>query len=52
MLYQGTLSAGRLDIGLCATLARAVAGRATLVFVGPNSLPGEVEARRWWRRGP
>ena len=43
VLYQGTLSAGRLDIELCATLARALVGRAALVFVGPNSLPGEVE---------
>ncbi len=42
-LYQGTLSAGRLDIDLCLALARALVGRATLVFVGPNSLPAEVD---------
>jgi glycosyltransferase involved in cell wall biosynthesis len=42
-LYQGTLSAGRLDVDLCLTLARALAGRASLVFVGPNSLPAEVD---------
>lgn len=42
VLYQGTLSAGRLDIDLCLELARALSGRATLVFVGPNSLSGEV----------
>lgn len=43
VLYSGTLSAGRLDIGLCTRLGRALAGRATLVFVGPNSLTKEVE---------
>jgi teichuronic acid biosynthesis glycosyltransferase TuaH len=42
-LYLGTLSAGRLDIDLCLTLARALAGRATLVFVGPSSLPADVD---------
>jgi teichuronic acid biosynthesis glycosyltransferase TuaH len=43
VLYSGTLSAGRLDIDLCARLGRALAGRAALVFVGPNSLTKEVE---------
>jgi teichuronic acid biosynthesis glycosyltransferase TuaH len=43
ILYSGTLSAGRLDIDLCARLCRALAGRATVVFVGPNSLTKEVE---------
>jgi len=43
VLYQGSLSAGRLDIELCLTLARALAGRATLVFVGPSSLPGDID---------
>jgi len=38
VLYQGTLTAGRLDIQLCADLARKIAPRSTLVFVGPNSL--------------
>jgi glycosyltransferase involved in cell wall biosynthesis len=42
VLYQGTLTEGRLDIELCGTLARALSGRATLVFVGPNSLSREV----------
>ncbi|MGD0312068.1 MAG: glycosyltransferase [Acidimicrobiales bacterium] len=42
VLYSGTLSAGRLDIELCARLCRAVAGRAAVVFVGPNSLTKEV----------
>ena len=42
MLYQGTLSAGRLDIDLCVALARSLSGQATLVFVGPSSLPGDV----------
>ena len=43
VLYQGTLSDGRLDIGLCASLARELAGRATLVFLGPNSLSKSAE---------
>jgi glycosyltransferase involved in cell wall biosynthesis len=41
VLYQGTLTGGRLDIELCVTLARALSGRGTLVFVGPNSLSRE-----------
>ena len=44
VLYQGTLSAGRLDIDLCASLARRLAGRASLVFVGPNSLSKVAES--------
>ncbi len=43
VLYQGTLSDGRLDIGLCASLARGLAGRATLVLLGPNSLSRSAE---------
>jgi glycosyltransferase involved in cell wall biosynthesis len=45
VLYQGTLSEGRLDIELCVTLARALSERASLVFVGPNSLSREVSDR-------
>ena len=41
VVYQGTLTGGRLDIELCVTLARALSGRGTLVFVGPNSLSRE-----------
>jgi teichuronic acid biosynthesis glycosyltransferase TuaH len=40
VVYQGTLSTDRLDIGLCVRLGRAIAGRASLVFVGPDSLSG------------
>jgi glycosyltransferase involved in cell wall biosynthesis len=43
VMYQGTLSAGRLDIPLCVDLARSIAPLATLVFVGPNSLAKESE---------
>ena len=39
VLYQGTLANGRIDLDLCLALCREIAGRATLVFVGPNSLP-------------
>jgi teichuronic acid biosynthesis glycosyltransferase TuaH len=42
VLYQGTLSAGRLDIELCVKLAQSLSGRGSLVFVGPNSLSREV----------
>ncbi len=56
VLYQGTLSAGRLDLGLCAQLSRALASRATLVFVGPNALTHKetsaVEARGALVLGP
>jgi teichuronic acid biosynthesis glycosyltransferase TuaH len=41
VLYQGTLSDGRLDMYLCTSLAVALRGEATLVFVGPNSLTRE-----------
>jgi teichuronic acid biosynthesis glycosyltransferase TuaH len=41
-LYQGTVSAGRLDMDLCTELARALSGRASLVFVGPSTLGAEV----------
>ncbi len=44
LLYQGTMSADRLDLDLCLALARAVSGRATLVFVGPNSLEPRATA--------
>jgi len=40
VVYQGTLSTDRLDIGLCVRLAQAMAGRASVVFVGPDSLSG------------
>ena len=40
VVYQGTLSTDRLDIGLCVRLAHAIAGRASVVFVGPDSLSG------------
>jgi len=38
VLYQGTLSEARLDLDLCMALARGLADRATLVFLGPVSL--------------
>ncbi len=41
VLYQGTLSPGRLDLDLCRSLAEALRGEATVVFVGPNSLTRE-----------
>jgi teichuronic acid biosynthesis glycosyltransferase TuaH len=44
VLYQGTLSSGRLDIDLCVSLAQGLAGRANLVFLGPNSLTKEAES--------
>jgi glycosyltransferase involved in cell wall biosynthesis len=37
-LYVGTLHRDRLDVELSADLARALAGTATLVFVGPVAL--------------
>jgi teichuronic acid biosynthesis glycosyltransferase TuaH len=43
VMYQGTLSAGRLDMQLCVDLAQRIAPGATLVFVGPNSLDKESE---------
>jgi glycosyltransferase involved in cell wall biosynthesis len=44
LLYQGTLSADRLDLELCLDVARSVEGRATLVLVGPNSLGSRATA--------
>jgi len=38
VLYQGTLAAGRIDLGLCRALCAELDGRASLVLVGPNSL--------------
>jgi glycosyltransferase involved in cell wall biosynthesis len=38
VLYTGTLVGGRLDLALCAELARRLTGVASLVFVGPSSL--------------
>jgi teichuronic acid biosynthesis glycosyltransferase TuaH len=38
VLYQGTLSEGRLDIDLCVDLASGLAGRATFVLLGPVSM--------------
>lgn len=37
-LYVGTLHADRLDVALCEATARAMAGRGSLVLVGPNVL--------------
>jgi teichuronic acid biosynthesis glycosyltransferase TuaH len=45
VLYQGTLNDGRLDIDLCVDIGRGIAGRAALVFVGPNSLSPASEDR-------
>jgi glycosyltransferase involved in cell wall biosynthesis len=45
VLYQGSLNDGRLDIDLCVDTAIGIAGRATLVFVGPDSLSVESGAR-------
>ena len=44
VLYQGTLSSGRLDLALCAALCRGVPPDTSVVFVGPNSLTREEEA--------
>jgi glycosyltransferase involved in cell wall biosynthesis len=44
VLYQGTLSDGRLDIELCVWLARGLDGRATFVLLGPNSLSKPAES--------
>ncbi len=45
VLYSGTLSEGRLDIDLSLQLARALSGRATLVFVGPDACGPESTNR-------
>lgn len=41
LVYVGTLARGRLDLDLCLALSRHVAGRASVVFVGPSSLSAE-----------
>ncbi len=38
LMYQGSLTDGRLDVDLCIDVARRVADRATLVLLGPDSL--------------
>lgn len=40
-LYAGTLAETRLDVDLCIGTARELRDRATLVFVGPNSLSAQ-----------
>lgn len=45
VVYVGTLHEDRLDTETCVDLARSLAGAATLVFVGPNSLAGTNTAR-------
>ena len=37
-VYVGTLHTDRLDVALCVATARALAGRGSLVLVGPNAL--------------
>ena len=39
-LYVGTVHRDRVDLDLCAATARAVAGRASVVLVGPAPLSG------------
>ena len=39
-LYVGTVHRDRVDLALCAATARALAGRATVVLVGPAPLSG------------
>ena len=41
VMYQGTLSDGRLDVDLCISICEGLDHRATLVFIGPNSLTRE-----------
>jgi teichuronic acid biosynthesis glycosyltransferase TuaH len=38
VLYQGTLSGGRLDIDLCVSICNAIGDRASFVLLGPNTL--------------
>lgn len=45
LVYVGTLAPGRLDLDLCLSLCRHVAGRASVVFVGPNCLSPEWDAQ-------
>lgn len=49
-VYVGTLHTDRLDVELCAATATALAGRGTLVLVGPDSL-GRAETERLRRAG-
>ncbi|WP_308467492.1 glycosyltransferase [Rathayibacter soli] len=44
-VYVGTLHGDRLDVELCVRTARALAGDATIVLVGPDAL-GESDTRR------
>ncbi len=44
VMYQGTLSSGRLDLPLCVALCRDLPADTSVVFVGPNSLSKEDEA--------
>ncbi|MEW1954970.1 glycosyltransferase [Terrabacter sp. NPDC080008] len=44
-VYVGTLHRDRLDVELCEATARALAGAACLVLVGPDALPAEEHAR-------
>jgi glycosyltransferase involved in cell wall biosynthesis len=41
VMYQGTLVDGRLDVDLCLAICGELGPRATLVFIGPNSLTRE-----------
>lgn len=45
VLYQGSLTDGRLDIDLCVEIGHRLAGRASLVLVGPNSLSPASDER-------
>jgi teichuronic acid biosynthesis glycosyltransferase TuaH len=45
MVYAGSLHDDRLDVDLCVELSARLAGRATLVLVGPNSLTEESGRR-------
>ena len=38
VLYQGTLSDGRMDIDLCVSICNAIGQRARFVLVGPNTM--------------
>lgn len=44
-LYLGTAHPDRIDVDLCETTARALAGHGTLVLVGPNLLGADATAR-------
>jgi teichuronic acid biosynthesis glycosyltransferase TuaH len=45
VLYLGSLNDGRLDVDLCVRVAEGLRGRATAVFVGPNSLSARSAER-------